>query len=98
LSLLQDLEHARRRSVAEFAGRARRGRDADTVAIDIHPLIGQRDNGDDRTALRALGEPVELTVGELFGVFIDPLGERGGERECGGYGCNAAELTAIHSV
>ena len=44
------------------------------------------------------GIPVELAVGELFGVFIDPLGERGIERECGGCDRNAAELTAVHSL
>ncbi len=98
LVLLQDLEHAGRRSVAEFAGRTGRSGDADPIAIDIHPLIGQRDDGDDRAALRAVGIPVELAVGELFGVFIDPLGERGIERQCGGCSRNAAELTAVHSV
>jgi len=98
LVLLQDLEYTRRRSVAEFAGRARRGGDADPIAINIHPLIGQRDDGDDRAGFRALRIPVEFAVGELFGVFFDPLGERGGERQCGGHGRNAAELTTVHSI
>ena len=84
--------------MAEFAGRAGRGGDAHAVAIDIDPLIGQRDDGDDRAALRAVGIPVELAVRELFGVFVDALGKRGGERQCGGRGRDAAELTAVHSV
>src|SRR3984885_13129283 len=98
LVLLQDLEHAGRGSVAELAGRARRGGDAHAIAVDIHPLIGERDDGDNRAGCRAVGVPVELAGGELLGVFIDALGKRRAERQRGGRDRNAAELTTIHSI
>src|SRR6478752_7722727 len=84
--------------MAEFTGRARRRGNADPVAIDIHPLIGQRDNGDDRAGLGPVRIPVELAIGELVRIFIDALGERRIKRECGGCSGCAAELTAIHSL
>ena len=65
LVLLQDLEHAGRRCVAELAGRAGRGGDAHAVAVDVDPLIGERDDDEDRAARRAVGIPVELAVLEL---------------------------------
>ena len=97
LVLLQNLEDAGRRPVAELAGRAGRGGDPHAVAVDVHELVGQRDDDEDRTARRALGIPGEFAVLELLGVFVDALGERRreGEGRRGDRG-GAAELTAIY--
>ncbi len=98
LVLLQDLEHAGRRRVAELAGRAGRGGDAHPVAINIEPLVGKRDDDDDRPARRAVGIPVEFAVRELIGGLVDELRQRGTEPQGGCGGRDAAELTAVHSV
>ena len=59
--LLQDREHAGRRRMAGFAGRTGRDRNADAIAIDMHQLIGQRDDDGDRPLGRTLGMPGELS-------------------------------------
>jgi hypothetical protein len=44
---------------------------------DVHELIRDRDDDEDRTVRRTIRKPVELAVLKLLGVFVDTL------RECG---------------
>jgi len=107
--LLQNLEYASRRAVAGASRGTRRDSDANAIALDMHTLVGQRNDNSNGTRRGSLRMPCKFAWLQLVDFLYDLLrqepfrqkrrtsGGRGkGQYTAAGYGIGFTVVWHIH--